>query len=162
MLTNSGFVKHYNEYGTSVSGIPPYSYQHVANFTRMKPARRAKSSVSLNAGLEASKDGAIDDSEDASSGAGNQGVAGENSAQPQTYRSLIQSHIADSAWDIIKRYRDAKDHMQQDLEHDQRALLQKEAMRTVEQNAIYKTGVHEHSNYLFGQTEPVLAHQLSR
>ncbi len=42
---------------------------------------------------------------------------------------------------------------QSDLAQDMRELLQKEAMRTLERNAIYKSGVHEYSNYLVRQNK---------
>lgn len=43
--------------------------------------------------------------------------------------------------------------LQRDLNQDMRAMLQKESMRTVERNSIYKSGVHEYSNYLVKQTK---------
>ena len=41
------------------------------------------------------------------------------------------------------RYKDSKDAMLAELEQEERELAQKEAMRAMEEHAIYKSGVHE-------------------
>lgn len=178
VLTNSGFIKHYQEFGKNPRGIPPYSYQHVANFTRKREPRR------LAAGLDALWRMSSEDAEEmadaeeaaasAAGGAGDSGTAdgpardasagsaaasgtddagaGDSAAAPRTYRSLIEAH-ANEAWDLIKGYKDSKDQMQLELAKEARELAQKEAMRAMEEHAIYKGGVHEYSNYLVKQNK---------
>eukprot|EP00750_Incisomonas_marina_P021696 INCI4633.1.p1 GENE.INCI4633.1~~INCI4633.1.p1 ORF type:complete len:563 (-),score=96.53 INCI4633.1:1649-3337(-) len=176
VLTNSGFIKHYQEFGKNPRGIPPYSYQHVANFTRKREPRR------LVAGLDAMWRMSSEDADDmadaeeaasAASGVGDSGPtggsarstsganssasgddagAGDGAAAPRTYRSLIEAH-ANEAWDLIKSYKDSKDQMQLELAKEARELAQKEAMRAMEEHAIYKGGVHEYSNYLVKQNK---------
>ena len=62
-------------------------------------------------------------------------------------------HHANQAWDLIKSYKDAKDQMHEELEQEEREMLQKEVMRGMEEEAIYNSGVHEYSNYLVKQNK---------